>query len=142
MSYELRLEYNEDCLVNDNSSKCLNSLEKIRKKTQNINYYNYLDIWETPKTEQGENDYYSDYYLKSSWAFKDLKLKQSKMKTFKMKSFLSEENTNIKTLEVSCVDSGPLFNYFNKEEVKEALHVKKSKRWEHCSYSVYFIYYR
>ena len=50
------------------------------------------------------------------------------MKTFKMKSFLSEENTNNKTLEVPCVDSGPLLNYFNKEEVKEALHVKKSKK--------------
>ena len=128
MSYELRLEYNENCLVNDNPSKCMNLLEKIRKKTQNINYYNYLDICETPKTEQGENDYYSDYYLKNSWAFKDLKLKQSKMKTFKMKSFLSEENTNNKTLEVPCVDSGPLLHYFNKEEVKEALHVKKSKK--------------
>ncbi len=50
------------------------------------------------------------------------------MKTFKMKSFLYEENTNNKTLEVPCVDSGPLLNYFNKEEVKETLHVKKSKK--------------
>ena len=58
----------------------------------------------------------------------NLKLKQSKMKTFKMKSFLSEENTNNKTSEVPCVDSGPLLNYFNKEEVKETLHVKKSKK--------------
>ena len=32
MSYELRLEYNENCLVNDNPSKCMNLLEKNSKK--------------------------------------------------------------------------------------------------------------
>ena len=32
MSSELRLEYNENCLVNDNPSKCMNLLEKNSKK--------------------------------------------------------------------------------------------------------------
>ena len=142
ISYEQRLEYNEACLVNNDSSKCDEIVSKIADVTSHINYYNYLDICEIPKTDEGEVDYYSNYFLKNFYAFKNLKAKQREMKSFKLKTFLSEEESNEnKTLQVPCVDDGPMRKYFNRDDVKEALHVNKSKSWDLCSYSIFFSYY-
>jgi hypothetical protein len=142
ISYEHRLEYNDACFVNYNKKKCDEIVNKIAKITSNINYYNYLEECEIPKTDEGEVDYYSNYFLKNSFAFKNLKSKQREMKSFKLKTFLSEEESNDnETLHVPCVDDGPIRKYFNRDDVKEALHVNKSKTWDLCSYSVYFSYY-
>jgi carboxypeptidase C (cathepsin A) len=142
ISYEHRLEYNDACFVNYNKKKCDEIVNKIAKITSNINYYNYLEECEIPKTDEGEVDYYSNYFLKNSFAFKNLKAKQRQMKSFKLKTFLSEKESNdYETLPVSCGDDGPIRKYFNRDDVKEALHVNKSKTWDLCSYSVYFSYY-
>lgn len=145
ISYEQRLEFNDVCVANYNETKCEDIVYRIDNKTVNINYYNYLDICEMPKTDEGEMDYYSSYFLKNSFAFKNLKTKQKQMKSFKLKSFLSEEeedNIYNETLAIPCVDDGPLLKYFNREDVKEALHVNKSIKWEMCSVSVFENYYR
>lgn len=115
------MKYNETCFVNYNSSKCEEIVDKIDDITSNINYYNYLEEWEILKTDEGEVDYYSNYFLKNSFSFKNLKSKQKLMKNFKLKTFLSEKDSNDnKTLQIPCVDDRLLRKYFNRDDVKEA----------------------
>ena len=144
ISYEHRLEFNDICVNNYNITKCQDLIFKIYDYTEKINYYNYIDTCEVPTTGSGEIDYYSYYFSKNSWAFKDLKSKRKKMKSFKIKSFLSEENNNTddENLSVACVDDTPSLKYFNRKDVKEALHVNQSKKWEMCSTPIFYRYYR
>ena len=96
------------------------------------NIYNIYEDCELPTTSEGEIDYYSNYFIKSSWAFKDLKKKQNMMKSKRRQ--LSEENSEEDDL---CFDDKFIRDYFNDEEVKKALHVNMAKYWEMCSNKIF-----
>lgn len=145
-SIELRLEYNEHCFKNYNQTKCTELTSKIYGLLDDINVYNYLEKCEKPTTETGEINFYSSYFLKNAWAFKNLKTMQSLMKSNPLKktyiekkkvSNEDEDEDEEKTLTVPCNNDKPMRDYFNSEEVKKALHVKEDKKWELCSVLVY-----
>jgi carboxypeptidase C (cathepsin A) len=89
-------------------------------------------------TEEGEIDYYSSYFLKCPWAFPNLKKKQKMMKskpksrTSKRKIYTEEERNKLK-LSPPCISDEAMRNYFNRDDVKSALHVKMDIEWELCS---------
>ena len=135
-SYELRLDFNKYCIMEYEEKKCLDILEEINDLLENVNIYDYLRECETPTTEDGEINYFSNYFLKCPWAFHNLKKKQEMMKK-KPKLFINE-NKDKKKLKLSppCINDEPMVNYFNRDDVKAALHVKMDKTWELCSLDV------
>jgi len=139
-SYETRLEFNEYCYHNFSNKECNKVKSKMKKLTQNINRYNYLEECELPTMLDGEINYYSNYYLKNSWAFPDLKEKQVLIKN-KNKLF-SEENNEKLTAEIPCFYDKHIINYFNRNDVKKALHVKMDIKWDLCSFWVGYDYYK
>ena len=145
-SYEHRLEYNKFCILNYNQTKCDELVEKLNGWLKNINVYDYLQKCETPTNEYGDNDYFSSYYLKSPWAFPNLKQKQKEQKEKQEKikilkhlnqnNILSEEQEKKLNLSPPCINDKPMVDYFNKPEVKAALHVNTNINWELCSSKV------
>ena len=145
-SYEHRLEYNKYCILNYNQTKCDELVEKLNGWLKNINVYDYLQKCETPTNEYGDNDYFSSYYLKSPWAFPNLKQKQKEQKEKQEKikilkhlnqnNILSEEQEKKLNLSPPCINDKPMVDYFNKPEVKAALHVNTNINWELCSSKV------
>ena len=79
-SYENRMEFNKYCLLEKNETKCDEITNEITECLSDINIYDYLQDCELPETETGERDYFSNYYMRSPWAFKDLKQKQEELK--------------------------------------------------------------
>ena len=137
-SYELRMDYNKYC-IEYFPGKCEEILYKIEDLLENVNVYDYLRECETPTTENGEINYFSSYFLKAPWAFKNLKQKQKMMKNKPI--FFRNENKNKnkenERLSPPCIDDEGMRNYFNRDDVKSALHVKMDQNWELCSYEVY-----
>ena len=133
-SYEMRLDFNKYCIMEYDDTKCENILEEMDSLLENINMYDYLRKCEMPTTEDGEINYYSSYFLKSPWLFRNLKKKQSMMKS-KPKLFIDKNKKEDKKLKLSppCVSDEAMMNYFNRDDVKAALHVKMDKTWELCS---------
>jgi carboxypeptidase C (cathepsin A) len=140
-SYESRLEFNKYCIMEPDEEKCDKLVDEIDSLLDNINIYYYLRECENPTTEDREINYYSSYYLKCPWAFRNLKKKQQMMKN-KPKLFISEKDKDNKTekkklkLSPPCINDEPMVNYFNRDDVKSALHVKMDKEWELCSLEV------
>ena len=132
-SYELRLDYNNYCLIDYNESKCEEVFDEIDSLLEDINIYDYLRKCEMPTTEDGEINYYSNYFLKCPWAFRKLEKKQKMMKG-KPESYI-KNNKKDKNLRLSppCISDEAMMNYFNRDDVKSALHVKMDKEWELCS---------
>ena len=132
-SYESRLDYNKYCLMDYNESKCDEIVDEIDGLLENINIYDYLRKCEMPTTEDGEINYYSNYFLKSPWAFRNLDKKQKLMKG-KPRTFIKKD----KKLRLSppCISDEAMMNYFNRDDVKSALHVNMNKEWELCSLEV------
>jgi carboxypeptidase C (cathepsin A) len=140
-SYELRLDFNKYCLMEYDQEKCDAIGDEINDLLTNINVYDYLRKCEMPTTSDGQIDYFSSYFLKAPWAFPDLKKKQEMMKK-QQKSFVNEnktENTKVK-LSPPCVSDKAMSEYFNRDDVKAALHVKMDKEWELCSEEVNYRY--
>ena len=136
-SYELRLNYNKYCIMDFDKENCTEVINELDSLLENINIYDYLRECEVPTTEDGQINYYSNYFLKAPWAFKNLKKKQEMMK-MKSKLFFDENKTEDKKLKLSppCINDEPMVNYFNREDVKIALHVKTDINWELCSLAV------
>ena len=135
-SYESRLDYVEFCIKNYNYEKCNEVANKAINRLNGLNIYNYLEKCDTPTTENGEIDYFSNYFLKNSWAFPNLDKLQKSMKSNPLNTKKSKVSEKDEKLSRPCVNDQPITNYLNREEVKEALHVKKEKEWELCSYQV------
>ena len=132
-SYENRMNFNKYCLLDYNEEICNKTVNTLYDNLDNVNIYDYLQKCEQPTTKEGYINYFSSYFMKSPWAFKDLKKKQEALK-----SKLKTENKSTddkKKLKVSpdCVNDQPLLDYFNRDDVKSALHVKTDKYWELCS---------
>ena len=138
-SYENRMDFNKYCLLENNKTKCDEITEKIAECLSDINIYDYLQDCELPETETGERDYFSNYYKRSSWAFKDLKQKQAelKKKLEDKKNINNDININQKLKKSPhCYNDKPMHDYFNREDVKNALHVNSDITWELCSSDV------
>ena len=144
-NYENRLEYNEYCILKYDTKKCDEVLNKLNNWLNNINMYDYLQRCETPKNEYGLDDYFSSYYLKAPWAFHNLKQKQMELKNklekiksqnLKHNDILFEKPKQKLKLSPPCIDDKPMTEYFNREDVKNALHVNTKKTWELCSSDV------
>ena len=135
ISYEIRLKYIEYCIKNYTLNLCQEIVDKSWNLFDKINMYNIYEDCELPTTSEGEIDYYSSYFLRGSWAFKDLKKKQNMMKS--KRRLLSEEDSEDDN---SCFDDKFLIDYFNDDEVKKALHVNLAKHWEMCSDKIFEIY--
>ena len=135
-SYENRIDFIKYCLDQYDEEKCKEIKEEADKCLENINIYDYLQECELPTNENGDRDYFSNYYLKSAWFFPDLKEKQEKLKNNINKN---EENSEEKKLKLSlkCYDDKPMIEYFNRQDVKSALHVNKDINWKLCSDEVY-----
>lgn len=134
-SYETRLDYNRYCVIDIDKKKCSEISDEMNKNLENINIYDYLRECQLPTTEDGQIDYFSNYFKKAPWAFKDLKQKQENMKKNKPKQDLYIDE-NEKNESPPCVSDKAMTEYFNREEVKKALHVKTDINWELCSSEV------
>ena len=123
-SFEIRKEYVQYCVTTPIESKCNDIVEKILNLLEGINVYDMLQKCEGLKSEQyyNSNSYYFNY---ARWAFPN-KTFQSKPKYFLQ--YIEEENDS-----VPCIDSSNIERYFNKPEVKSALHVRTSIKWELCN---------
>ena len=137
ISYENRMDYNKYCLMENNKEKCNEVGNKISQSLENINTYDYLQECELPETETGERDYFSNYYKKSPWAFRNLKEKQEELKKkLKNKKNLKNSIQNKLKLSPPCYNDKPMTDYLNRADVKAALHVNTDLAWELCSGSV------
>ena len=134
-SYESRLEFNKYCIMEFDYSECERIVYEIEDWLENINIYDYLRECETPTTEDGEINYFSSYFLKAPWAFKHLKEKQEMMKNKKPNKNINKNNIK-ERINPPCMDDTNMYNYFNRDDVKSALHVKMDKEWELCSYDI------
>ena len=72
-SYESRMEFNKYCKLEYDEAKCNSIGEEMNSCLENVNIYDYLRECETPKTKNGDIDYFSNYFLKAPWAFPNLK---------------------------------------------------------------------
>ena len=132
MSYETRLKYIEYCIKNFTNNPCLDIIHKSWNLLDKINIYNIYEDCDLPTTTEGEIDYYSNYFIKSSWTFKDLKVKQNMMRS-KIR-LLSEEEGDVK---LQCFNDKFMTDYFNDDEVKKNLHVNMTKHWGMCSNKIF-----
>ena len=143
-SYEHRQELNKYCKLEYDKTKCDALLDQLDAWLKNINVYDYLQKCELPTTEFGDKNYFDNYYLKCPWAFHNLKQKQQQLKEKLENMELTKNNNNIlsenkdEKLKVSppCVNDKPMTDYFNRQDVKQALHVNMDKSWELCSTDV------
>ena len=153
-SYEHRKAYNKYCILGNNKTICDELKGQIQTWIKNVNIYDYLQKCETPTTEFGDIDYFSPYFLKAPWAFPNLKQKQQELKEKLEKNAQNKENIKLNNIleetepeeklekNPPCVNVKPMINYFNKVEVKNALHVNTKIKWDLCSTSVSQLYKR
>ena len=133
-SYENRMDFNKYCLMEKNQTKCDDVLNEMTQCLENVNVYDILQDCELPETETGERDYFSNYYKRVPWVFKNLKQKQEELKK-KLENKNYSNNNNQKKLKLSppCYDDSKITQYLNRNEVKKALHVNTDITWEMCS---------
>ena len=137
-SYENRMDYNQYCLMEKNQTKCDEVLNEMIQCIENVNVYDILQDCELPETETGERDYFSNYYKRVPWVFKNLKQKQEELKK-KLENKNYSNNNNQKKLKLSppCYDDSKITQYLNRNEVKTALHVNTDITWAMCSDDVF-----
>ena len=138
ISYENRMDFNKYCLMEKNQTKCDEVLNEMTQCLENVNVYDILQDCELPETETGERDYFSNYYKRVPWVFKNLKQKQEELKK-KLENRNYSNNNNQKKLKLSppCYDDSKITQYLNRNEVKKALHVNTDITWEMCSDDVF-----
>ena len=137
-SYEFRINYNEYCNFNYNKDKCAALINNFMNITSKINYYNYIEECEFPTNENGEIDFDSNYFLKNSWAFKNFRKFQKNLQIVNRR--LKEGSVDNDTLNAPCINDEFMIKYYNREDVKKALHVNLEKGWNLCSRSIYYRY--
>ena len=127
-SFEIRKEYIQVCFTEPDETKCNKIINTIMDLLEDINVYDMLQKCDGLKSDKyyNSNSYYFNY---ARWAFPNKTL-QSKPKYFLQ--LLEEEKES-----VPCIDSSNIERYFNKPEVKSALHVKSSIKWELCNMEAY-----
>ena len=138
-SYENRKDYNKYCITEIDNSECNKVKEKIDMALDNINIYDYLRECSLPNNEYGLKNYFDNYYLKSPWAFYNLEKKQQELKEkIKLMQKKGIENITKNNFKYAppCIDDKPMVEYFNREDVKTALHITTNNKWELCSLDI------
>ena len=124
-SYEMRKEYLEVCINKPDKDKCTAIVSKINKLLDGLNIYDLLQDCGT-RTDNTNIDNNSFYYKYAKWAFPK--------QTTPNKNFLGylfdEEPL---TTAPPCIENDAPLKYFNRADVKAALHVKSSITWDMCN---------
>ena len=119
-SYEMRKEYLEVCINKPDREKCTTIAQKISGLLNGLNVYDLLQ--DCGKRTENPNSFYYKY---AKWAFPK---QQTPNRNFL--SYLMEEDVQ---LSPPCLDNDVPIKYFNRADVKSALHVKSSIVWDMCS---------
>lgn len=137
-SYELRKDFINYCVKEYNEEKCNEFNAKFEKLLDGLNIYDLLQ--DCGKREGNrKTDSSSFYYQYARWAFP--KNMQTPNKKIDFTSALFGEEKTLRD-DPPCVDAVAPTKYLNREDVKAALHVKSSIKWQMCSDSVYEQYER
>ena len=124
-SYEMRKEYLEVCINKPDKDKCTAIVSKINKLLDGLNIYDLLQDC-GKRTDNTNIDNNSFYYKYAKWAFPK--------QTTPNKNFLGylfdEEPL---TTAPPCIENDAPLKYFNRADVKAALHVKSSITWDMCN---------
>ena len=133
VSYEDRLDYVKYCLKNEtyNETKCKEVVDLLDKTISGINIYDYLRECKTPHNLKGEIYTKSKYYQYVPWFFKN------KKKTDIKETLFTENDDEEQSESVPCFDDTIIENYFNREDVQNAIHVTPKNTWYVCSGPVY-----
>ena len=121
-SYETRMDYNKYCIMEFVPSKCNEVIDTIDENLDGVNYYDYLRDCAIPQKENRKLSYNSKYYKYARWAFKNKKINNNK------KRELTDSYGS-----TPCFDDYAFENYFNREDVQNALHVVAKREWTVCS---------
>ena len=123
-SYEMRKEYLEVCINKPDKEKCTAIVEKISGLLNGLNVYDLLQ--DCGKRSDNKNVNPNSFYYKyAKWAFPK---QQTSNRNFL--SYLIEDNVQ---LSPPCLNNDSPIKYFNRADVKSALHVKSSIVWDMCS---------
>ena len=120
-SYETRMDLNKYCIMEYDEMKCNEVYDIIDNNLDGINIYDYLRECALPETINGEISSNSKYYKYARWAFKNRKVSKNKNDELK------------KSYGVYCFNDTNVENYFNREDVQNALHVEARREWFVCS---------
>ena len=131
-SYEERLEYTKYCLNNDtyDEEKCWDMMSRIYEQLDGINIYDYLRECKVPKKLFKGKNSHSKYFNYAPWAFKRFKTKNEEL------SELQDDNDDDgedESVQAPCFDDTNTENYFNRQDVQNALHVTANGTWYVCS---------
>ena len=133
IGFELRKDYIKYCQKEIDEEKCNANVLKTLGLINNINVYDYLqDCQGLSNSNSIRNSYYFNY---AKWAFPSSLLK-SKNKHFLQ--IIKDENKSNGA--VPCIDTSIIENYLNRIDVKKALHVDQSIKWEICNMEGYSRY--
>ena len=133
-SYETRKDVNKYCYNENNSTKCSEALMKLNTLLNGLNVYDLLQDCGR-RTDNSNVNKNSFYYRYAKWAFKTFQKKTPNKST----NFLAYiDDTTIEPLHSSpaCIESEAPLEYFNRNDVKNALHVPTTIKWDMCSDSV------
>lgn len=127
-SYEMRKDYMKYCVKEPSTEECNTILKKINELLNGLNIYDLLqDCGKRTDNKNINTD--SFYYQYARWAFPK---QQTPNRNFLGYLFDQEPLR----LDPPCIDSQGPNKFFNRPEVKAALHVKTSINWAMCTDSV------
>ena len=124
-SYEMRKEYLEVCINKPDKDKCTAIVSKINKLLDGLNIYDLLQDC-GKRTDNTNIDNNSFYYKYAKWAFPK---QRTPNKNFLGYLFDEEPLTTAPP----CIENDAPLKYFNRADVKAALHVKSSITWDMCN---------
>jgi carboxypeptidase C (cathepsin A) len=130
-SYEMRKEVNKNCYQEYNETQCYELLNKIYYLIDGLNIYDLLQDC-GKRTENSKINPKSFYYRYAKWAF-DKFPKKTPNKSTNFLAFIDEEPLHTSP---PCIESEAPIEYFNRNDVKAALHVPTNIQWDMCSDSV------
>ena len=127
-SYEHRLNYVKYCLTNKTRDEveCNKIIDEAYEIIDGVNIYDYLQDCQVSDKSKGELSTKPTYYLRAPWAFKTFKKINKKILT------LNEEQEDEEDT-VPCLDDTKMEKYFSREDVQNALHVRRIENWYVCS---------
>jgi carboxypeptidase C (cathepsin A) len=147
-SYELREEFLNQCKVQKDKDKCRIIKDKILEVIDDVNIYDiYRKCFDEEKKIKLSSDFFSfsDFYEETSnkkryiytpWVFSEDKQRKEETDN-EFLTYLSEDNKSKMSYgSAPCVDTLGPYIYFNRDDVKRALNVDISLKWEMCSTKV------
>jgi len=148
-SYELRQEFQDNCYVTRDKEKCSKVKDKIMEVIDNVNIYDIYRkcFYEEKKvglssnfltfTEFSEVTSNMNKHIYTPWIFSEYNQRKHERENGFL-TYLSEDNHNKMKYgsTTPCVDTLGPTTYFNRDDVKRALNVDVSLKWEMCSAKV------